>query len=84
MLLSRVADSLYWMGRYLERAEHLARLIDVRLDLGLDRRPNGWNFSRALRRREARAAGRDACQSRGARRRAHVRYVAARLGDGVS
>ena len=39
MLLSRVADALYWMSRYLERAEHTARLIDVRLDLGLDRRP---------------------------------------------
>jgi uncharacterized alpha-E superfamily protein len=44
MLLSRVADSLYWIGRYLERAEQMARVIDVRLDLGLDRRPNGWNF----------------------------------------
>ncbi len=45
MLLSRVADSLYWIGRYLERAEQTARLIDVRLDLGLDRRSTGWNFS---------------------------------------
>ena len=26
-MLSRVADSLYWMGRYLERAEHTARLV---------------------------------------------------------
>jgi uncharacterized alpha-E superfamily protein len=48
MLLSRVADALYWIGRYLERAEHTARLIDVRLDLGLDRGPNsdGWDFTR--------------------------------------
>jgi uncharacterized alpha-E superfamily protein len=48
MLLSRVADSLYWIGRYLERAEHMARVIDVRLDLGLDREAgvDGWNFSR--------------------------------------
>jgi len=29
--LSRVADSLYWMSRYLERAEHIARLVDVNL-----------------------------------------------------
>ena len=34
--------------RYLERAEHTVRLIDVRLDLGLDRRPDadGWDFAR--------------------------------------
>ena len=37
MLLSRVADSLYWISRYLERAEHTARLVDVARDLGLDR-----------------------------------------------
>ncbi|MDZ4717976.1 MAG: alpha-E domain-containing protein [Roseiflexaceae bacterium] len=30
-MLSRVADSLYWMSRYLERAEHTARLLDVNL-----------------------------------------------------
>jgi len=31
-MLSRVADSLYWMSRYLERAEHTARLIAVKLE----------------------------------------------------
>jgi uncharacterized alpha-E superfamily protein len=31
-MLSRVADSLYWMSRYLERAEHTSRLLRVRLD----------------------------------------------------
>ena len=35
-MLSRVADSLYWMSRYLERAEHTARLIDVDVQLRLD------------------------------------------------
>jgi len=35
-MLSRVADSLYWMSRYLERAEHTARLIYVDLQLRLD------------------------------------------------
>ncbi len=30
-MLSRVADHLYWMSRYLERAEHTARLMDVHL-----------------------------------------------------
>jgi uncharacterized alpha-E superfamily protein len=31
-MLSRVADSLYWMSRYLERAEHTARLLAVKLE----------------------------------------------------
>jgi uncharacterized alpha-E superfamily protein len=36
MLLSRVAESVYWTGRYLERAEALARLIRVHTELYLD------------------------------------------------
>jgi uncharacterized alpha-E superfamily protein len=35
-MLSRVADNLYWMSRYLERAEHTARILDVNLNLMLD------------------------------------------------
>ncbi|MBS1835597.1 MAG: alpha-E domain-containing protein, partial [Acidobacteria bacterium] len=35
-MLSRVADSLYWMARYLERAEHTARIVGVQLNLILD------------------------------------------------
>jgi uncharacterized alpha-E superfamily protein len=35
-MLSRVADSLYWMSRYIERAENDARLLDVNLQLLLD------------------------------------------------
>mgnify|MGYP003326472200 FL=1 len=35
-MLSRVADSLYWMSRYIERAENIARLLDVNLQLQLD------------------------------------------------
>jgi uncharacterized alpha-E superfamily protein len=31
-MLSRVADSLYWMSRYIERAEHTSRLIAVKLE----------------------------------------------------
>jgi uncharacterized alpha-E superfamily protein len=38
-MLSRVADSLYWMSRYLERAEHTARLLDVNLNQMLDQTP---------------------------------------------
>ena len=29
VMLSRVAHSLYWMSRYIERAENLARILDV-------------------------------------------------------
>ncbi len=39
-MLSRVADSLYWLSRYLERAEHTARLIDVDVQLRLDQSPD--------------------------------------------
>lgn len=35
-LLSRVAESVYWMGRYIERAENVARFIDVNHNLMLD------------------------------------------------
>lgn len=47
-MLSRVADSLYWMSRYLERAEFTARLLDVELQLWLDQSPEvgtgRWRF----------------------------------------
>jgi uncharacterized alpha-E superfamily protein len=35
-MLSRVADSIYWLNRYIERAENVARFIDVNLNLILD------------------------------------------------
>jgi uncharacterized alpha-E superfamily protein len=35
-MLSRVADSIYWLSRYVERAENVARFIDVNLNLMLD------------------------------------------------
>ena len=35
-MLSRVADSLYWMSHYLERAENTARQLDVTMGLMLD------------------------------------------------
>lgn len=36
-MLSRAATSLALLGRQLERADHLARILDVHLDLSLDR-----------------------------------------------
>jgi uncharacterized alpha-E superfamily protein len=38
-VLSRVADSVYWVSRYIERAENIARFIDVNLRLALDLAP---------------------------------------------
>ena len=35
-MLSRVADSIYWMNRYVERAENVSRFVDVNLHLMLD------------------------------------------------
>jgi uncharacterized alpha-E superfamily protein len=35
-MLSRVADSIYWLNRYIERAENIARFVDVNLNLSLD------------------------------------------------
>ncbi len=35
-MLNRAANALYWMSRYLERAESTARLIEVNLHLSLD------------------------------------------------
>ncbi|BAN47985.1 alpha-E domain-containing protein [Metapseudomonas resinovorans] len=43
-MLSRTASELYWMSRYLERAENLARMLDVSYSLSLmpqDGRGNG-------------------------------------------
>jgi uncharacterized alpha-E superfamily protein len=36
VMLSRVAHSVYWMSRYIERAENIARLLDVNLQFLLD------------------------------------------------
>jgi uncharacterized alpha-E superfamily protein len=44
-MLSRVADHLYWLARYLERTENQARLIDASASLMLDlpkRLSPGW------------------------------------------
>src|SRR5438045_8245495 len=35
-MLSRDADSMYWMARYVERAEHVARLLLINSNLLMD------------------------------------------------
>jgi uncharacterized alpha-E superfamily protein len=49
-MLSRVADNLYWMSRYLERAEHTARVTSVQFNLMLEQDPGseGQRWSRVL------------------------------------
>ncbi len=39
-MLSRVADHIYWMNRYIERAENYARFMDVNFNLSLDLQPD--------------------------------------------
>ncbi len=36
-MLSRSAQNLYWLGRYLERAEHLCRLLQLQMETLVDR-----------------------------------------------
>jgi uncharacterized alpha-E superfamily protein len=49
-MLSRVADSLYWMSRYLERAEYTSRVMGVHLNLMLehDLGSSGTRWSRVV------------------------------------
>lgn len=52
-MLSRTADHLYWMARYSERAENLARLLDVTYQMSLvphepETERSSWNAIIAL------------------------------------
>ena len=48
-MLSRLAESLYWIGRYVERAEDTARMLDVHYHLLLeDRRADEGSVCRSL------------------------------------
>jgi uncharacterized alpha-E superfamily protein len=42
-MLSRVAESIYWMSRYVERAENIARTIEANFNLALDVGPDMGN-----------------------------------------
>ena len=63
-MLSRVAESMFWMSRYIERAENTARLLDVNYHLLLDlsqiapeAMPNYWESLVQVGQDEARFAG---------------------------
>ena len=47
-MLSRVADAIYWMSRYVERAENLARFVDVTHNMTLDMPPGSSEQWHAL------------------------------------
>jgi uncharacterized alpha-E superfamily protein len=43
-LLSRNAESLFWLARYLERASSLARVIEMQSSFGGHDKDGGWNW----------------------------------------
>lgn len=47
-MLSRVADSVYWMSRYVERAESMARFVGANFTLALDAPVSGESIWDAL------------------------------------
>ena len=59
-MLSRVAENIYWMSRYIERAENIARVVSVNANLQLDL-PRGvaahWRAAHRHRRGERSVRG---------------------------
>ncbi len=53
-LLSRNAEGLFWLARYLERGASLARVIEMQSSFGSNDRDAGWNWLLALHTDEAR------------------------------
>ena len=52
-LLSRNAEALFWLARYLERGASLARVIEMQSSFGGLDRENGWSWLLALMNDEA-------------------------------
>ncbi len=53
-LLSRNAEALFWLARYLERAASLARVFEMQSSFGGNDREHGWNWLLTLHTDEAR------------------------------
>jgi uncharacterized alpha-E superfamily protein len=73
IMLSRVADALFWMSRYLERADQTARLLDVCFHLELDLHgiragpyELHWTALAAILQQRMPGSGPDAARPRGA------------------
>jgi len=47
-VLSRIAESVFWIGRYLERADCTARILDVHVQMLVEDR--GWMSASCARR----------------------------------
>ncbi len=43
-MLSRIADSLFWLGRYIERAEDTARILDVNYHMLLEQSQDSYHL----------------------------------------
>jgi uncharacterized alpha-E superfamily protein len=44
MMLPRIADSLFWIGRYMERADNTARILDVNYHMLLEQPPDTYKL----------------------------------------
>ena len=44
MMLSRIADSLFWIGRYMERADNTERILDVNYHMLLEQPPDTYKL----------------------------------------
>ena len=43
-MLSRIAESLFWLARYIERAEGTARILDVNYHMLLEESQSSYHF----------------------------------------
>ena len=43
-MLSRIADSLFWIGRYMERADNTARILDVNYQMLLEQSQDSYHL----------------------------------------
>jgi hypothetical protein len=45
-LPSRVADHIFWFGRYIERTEHMVRLLRMLIEIRLDENVDEFNYQK--------------------------------------
>ena len=48
-MLSRIAESLFWLARYFERAEYTALILDVYVHTVLDQSKDKYRFCTGIR-----------------------------------